>query len=79
MCGAPVRDHSDLPGLIGVIGGIIALVFFVLRVCACIPGMGRVHGADDYTIAAAVALTVPPTVFAVYCEFLEPYVAAITC
>lgn len=71
MCGVPVRDHSHLPGLIGVVGGIVALVFFVVRMLACLPGMGRVHGADDYTIAVAVALTVPPTVFAVYREFCQ--------
>lgn len=66
MCGVPVRDESSKPLLIGVVGGAIALVAFILRMLAIIPIKGgKLPGWDDYTIIIASALTVPPTVFAV--------------
>ncbi|KAJ5619103.1 hypothetical protein N7510_003087 [Penicillium lagena] len=66
MCGAHVRDKTGIPGLVGVIGGAFALLTFFFRMVVCSPWIGRIAGWDDYTIAAAVALTVPPTVFSVY-------------
>lgn len=65
MCGQPVRDDSATPLLVGVIGGAIALLVFIMRMCAIIPNKGRALGWDDYTIAITVALAVPPTVFSV--------------
>ncbi|KAK2003009.1 CFEM domain-containing protein [Colletotrichum falcatum] len=65
MCGAPVRDESTKPLLIGVIGGAIAFVVFGLRMCSGLPVGGRILGWDDWTIVIAMALTIPPTVFAV--------------
>ncbi|KAI4595203.1 hypothetical protein KJ359_007179 [Pestalotiopsis sp. 9143b] len=65
MCGQPVRDDSATPLLVGVIGGAIALLVFIMRMCAIIPNKGRALGWDDYTIAVTVALAVPPTVFSV--------------
>jgi hypothetical protein len=65
MCGAPVRDETLKPLLVGVIGGAIALVIFVLRLCAGLPAGGRPMGWDDYAICVAVALGTPPTIFSV--------------
>ncbi|KAI4853310.1 hypothetical protein E4T44_00914 [Aureobasidium sp. EXF-8845] len=65
MCGAPVRNETLKPLLVGVIGGAIALVLFILRLCACLPVGGRPMGWDDYAICVAVALGTPPTVFSV--------------
>ncbi|KAI4717643.1 hypothetical protein E4T48_06151 [Aureobasidium sp. EXF-10727] len=65
MCGAPVRDQHLKPLLIGVIGGAIAFVIFVLRLCSVLPASGRHMGMDDYAICVAVALGTPPTVFSV--------------
>ncbi|KAK6224072.1 hypothetical protein LQW54_000219 [Pestalotiopsis sp. IQ-011] len=65
MCGQPVRDYSATPLLVGVIGGAIALLVFIMRMCAIIPNKGRALGWDDYTIAVTVALAAPPTVFSV--------------
>lgn len=65
MCGQLVRDDSATPLLVGVIGGAIALLVFIMRMCAIIPNKGRALGWDDYTIAITVALAVPPTVFSV--------------
>jgi hypothetical protein len=65
MCGAPVRNETLKPLLVGAIGGAIALVVFVLRLCAGLPAGGRPMGWDDYAICVAVALGTPPTVFSV--------------
>lgn len=69
MCGAPVRNESLKPLLIGVIGGAFALMIFILRLCSVLPEGGRLMGWDDYAICAAVALGVPPTVFSVLRTF----------
>ncbi|KAK6071108.1 CFEM domain-containing protein [Seiridium cupressi] len=65
MCGVEVRDDSATPLLVGVIGGAIALVVFVMRMCASLPRNGRMLGWDDWTMCVAVILAVPPTVFSV--------------
>lgn len=65
MCGAPVRNQTLKPLLIGVIGGAIALMIFILRMCSALPVAGRPMGWDDYAICVAVALGVPPTMFSV--------------
>jgi hypothetical protein len=69
MCGAPVRNQTLKPLLIGVIGGAIALMIFILRLCSALPMAGRPMGWDDYAMCIAVALGVPPTVFSVLCMF----------
>ncbi|KAK2063987.1 CFEM domain-containing protein [Colletotrichum caudatum] len=65
MCGAPVRNETAKPLLIGVIGGAIALLVFGLRMCSGLPVGGRTLGWDDWTIVIAMALTMLPTIFAV--------------
>ncbi|KAI4760305.1 hypothetical protein E4T52_06755 [Aureobasidium sp. EXF-3400] len=65
MCGAPVRNETTKPLLVGVIGGALALVIFILRLCSGLPASGRPMGWDDYAICVAVALGTPPTVFSV--------------
>lgn len=65
MCGVEVRDDSTTPLLVGVIGGAIALLVFILRMCSALPSSGRLLGWDDWTMAITVALAVPPTVFSV--------------
>lgn len=64
-CGVATRDESLTPLLIGVIGGGIAFIVYILRMCACLPEGGRPLGWDDWTITICVALATPPTVFAV--------------
>ncbi|CAD0020580.1 unnamed protein product [Aureobasidium pullulans] len=76
MCGAPVRNQTLKPLLVGVIGGGLALLVFILRMCAGLPVGGRPLGWDDYTICIAVALGTPPTVFSVLCEIF--YFASLT-
>jgi len=72
MCGAPVRNESLKPLLVGVIGGAIALVIFLLRLCSVLPASGRLMGWDDYAICVAVALATPPTIFSILRKSIAP-------
>ncbi|KAH8199888.1 hypothetical protein TruAng_005944 [Truncatella angustata] len=65
LCGVEVRNDSATPLLVGVIGGAVALLAFIMRMCSGLPASGRVFGWDDWTMAVTVALAVPPTVFSV--------------
>ncbi len=68
LCGAPIRNQSLTTTLAGTIPGAAALLVFLLRMCSALPAKGRKFGWDDWTIAAATALAVPPTVFAPICK-----------
>jgi len=72
MCGAPVRNESLKPLLVGVIGGAIALIIFLLRLCSVLPASGRLMGRDDYAICVAVALATPPTIFSILRKSIVP-------
>jgi hypothetical protein len=74
MCGAPVRNETTKPLLVGVIGGALALVIFILRLCSGLPASGRPMGWDDYAICVAVALGTPPTVFSVLRKSNSTYI-----
>ncbi|KAK8083846.1 hypothetical protein PG996_002627 [Apiospora saccharicola] len=67
MCqpGVPPRDETQKPLLIGVIGGVVAVLIVVLRLMSGLPAGGRKLGWDDWTIIVALALSMPPTVFSV--------------
>ncbi|PQE23045.1 cfem domain-containing protein [Rutstroemia sp. NJR-2017a WRK4] len=64
MCGAPVRNRAKQVSYIGVIGGAVALVAFLIRVVASAMKL-RKWGSDDWAMCVVVALAVPPTVFSV--------------
>ncbi|KAK8050773.1 hypothetical protein PG994_012503 [Apiospora phragmitis] len=67
MCqpGVPPRDETQKPLLIGVIGGVVAVLICMLRMMSGLPAGGRKLGWDDWTILLALALSMPPTVFSV--------------
>ncbi|KAK6863780.1 hypothetical protein PG995_000308 [Apiospora arundinis] len=65
MPGVPLRDETQKPLLIGVIGGVVAVVICILRMMSGLPAGGRKLGWDDWTILMALALAMPPTVFSV--------------
>ncbi|KAH8668745.1 CFEM domain-containing protein [Xylariales sp. PMI_506] len=65
LCGGEVRDESLTPLLAGMIGGGVALLVFIMRMCSTLPRGGRMAGWDDYTMIVTVALATPPTVFSV--------------
>ncbi|KAI1849609.1 hypothetical protein JX265_007948 [Neoarthrinium moseri] len=65
ICGLPVRDERATPLLVGVIGGAVALLVFIMRMCSSLPTGGRLLGWDDWTMAITVAFAAPPTIFSV--------------
>ncbi|KAK8095686.1 cfem domain-containing protein [Apiospora kogelbergensis] len=65
MPGVPLRDETQKPLLIGVVGGVIAVVVCAMRMMSGLPAGGRKLGWDDWTILMALALSMPPTVFSV--------------
>lgn len=72
MCGAPVRDKSAEPLVIGMVFGALALLAFGLRMCSLIAKEGRTMGWDDYMCLLNVLLAGPPTAFAVTCTLFPP-------
>lgn len=49
-CGAPIRDRTKIVSYAGVVGGIIALLAFVLRMLARLSCCGGMFGVDDWTM-----------------------------
>lgn len=50
-CDAPIRDRTKTVSYAGVVGGIVALVAFVLRMIARLRCCGGTFGWDDWTMA----------------------------
>lgn len=66
MCQAPVRDKHMQPLVIGLVGGALAGLAFIMRMCSTFSKTGgRSLGMDDHMATVAVILSVPPTVFAI--------------
>ncbi|KAI8933501.1 hypothetical protein NX059_009238 [Plenodomus lindquistii] len=65
-CGAPVRYSGDKFIIVGTTGGIVAIVIYLLRLCASIGKRGRKLSWDDLTMGVVVVLSVPPAVFIPY-------------
>ncbi|KAF2838138.1 GMC oxidoreductase [Patellaria atrata CBS 101060] len=65
VCGAPIRDHTKLVSYPGVIGGVLALIAVILRLCARIPAGGGGFGLDDWTICVVMAITIPFSGFSI--------------
>ncbi|KAB8304831.1 hypothetical protein EYC80_004170 [Monilinia laxa] len=53
MCGAPVRNRTNEPSYIGVIGGAIALVVYLLRIISSVMTV-RQWGSDDWAMSSVV-------------------------
>ncbi|KAJ5506007.1 hypothetical protein N7453_004964 [Penicillium expansum] len=58
-CGAPIRDRTKIVSYAGVVGGIIALLAFVLRMLARLSCCGGMFGVDDWTMVLTMALLIP--------------------
>jgi hypothetical protein len=69
MCGAPIRDKQIVPMVVSLVGGSLALLAFIMRLCALmVRKTGRSMGADDYLAGAAVLLALPPTFTTFSCK-----------
>ncbi|KAL2870903.1 uncharacterized protein BJX67DRAFT_389799 [Aspergillus lucknowensis] len=58
-CGAPVRDRTHLVSIIGLAGGALALIAFVMRIIAHLPCCGGKLGMDDLTMALTMGCVLP--------------------
>ncbi|KAL4789540.1 hypothetical protein BDV19DRAFT_396942 [Aspergillus venezuelensis] len=58
-CGAPIRDRAKLVSVTGVVGGVLALLVFIMRICARLPYFGGQLGADDWTMGLAMCCIIP--------------------
>lgn len=66
MCQAPIRDKHIEPLAIGLAGGALAGLAFLMRMCSTFSKSGgRSLGMDDHLASVAVVLSVPPTVFSI--------------
>jgi hypothetical protein len=69
VCGAPMRDKHLQPLLIGLIGGGLAGLAYLMRLCSTFAKTGgRPLGMDDHMCSIAVLVAIPPTAFAVTCK-----------
>lgn len=62
-CGAPVRHSHKKFIVLGVAGAVMAVLAFVLRLCASMGKRGRTLSWDDLTMGIVVGLAIPPTIF----------------
>jgi len=68
-CGAPVRYGGAMFIVLGVGGAVMAIVAFVLRLCASLGNRGRALSWDDVTMGIVVGLAIPPAVLVYYYEY----------
>ncbi|KAJ5288689.1 hypothetical protein N7478_001719 [Penicillium angulare] len=58
-CGAPIRNRTKVVSYAGVIGGVIALIAFILRMVARLRCCGGTFGMDDWTMMLTMFLVIP--------------------
>ncbi|KAJ5312061.1 hypothetical protein N7508_002891 [Penicillium antarcticum] len=58
-CGAPLRDRTALVSYLGVGGGVLALIAFILRMVARLRCCGGTFGMDDWTMMLTMSLVIP--------------------
>ncbi|KAL4861092.1 hypothetical protein BDV12DRAFT_208365 [Aspergillus spectabilis] len=58
-CGAPVRDHTKMVSIAGLVGGALAVLAFALRMVARLPCCGGQLGMDDLTMALTMCCVIP--------------------
>lgn len=68
LCGAPVRDRTKAVSVSGIVGGIFALIAYVLRMVSRLPHFGGTLGWDDAAMTFVVVLVAPLTCLSVVCE-----------
>jgi hypothetical protein len=65
-CGVPERNKGHQFVTAGVVGCVLAVLSFILRMMASLGKTGRPFAWDDATMAVVVMLAIPPTVFGFY-------------
>lgn len=70
LCKQPVRNESKTVSYLGVVGGVLALLAYVLRMTSRLPQFGGQLGWDDAVITVAMLEVIPLSVLSVVCECL---------
>lgn len=65
LCSVPVRDETHIVSYVGVVGGILAVMAYFLRMASRLPCFGGVLGWDDAVMTIAILEVIPLTVFSV--------------
>jgi hypothetical protein len=65
LCSAPVRDGSNVVSYIGVIGGVLAVIAYLMRMTSRLPRFGGSLGWDDAVITVAMFEVIPLSVLSV--------------
>lgn len=68
LCSRPVRDDSKSVSYVGVAGGILAVIAYILRMISRLPTFGGQLGWDDALMTFAILEVIPLTVFSVICK-----------
>jgi hypothetical protein len=70
LCKQPVRNESKTVSYSGVIGGVLALLAYILRMVSRLPQFGGQFGWDDAVITVAMLEVIPLSVLSVVCTYL---------
>ncbi|KAK7700729.1 hypothetical protein SLS57_012014 [Botryosphaeria dothidea] len=65
LCGAPIRDRTKAVSVSGIVGGIFALIAYILRMVSRLPQFGGTLGWDDAVMTFVVVLVAPLTCLSV--------------
>ncbi|PKY08322.1 FAD/NAD(P)-binding domain-containing protein [Aspergillus campestris IBT 28561] len=58
-CGAPIRDRTKAVSIPGIVGMILAIIAYVLRIIARLRCCGGVFGWDDITMSITMVFVIP--------------------
>jgi hypothetical protein len=75
---APIRDKTLLGTLTSLIAGGVAVLAYLLRVCARLPLFGGNWGLDDWTITLAIVLPPEPPDLCVKTYNLQIFIIPLT-
>ncbi|RMX97551.1 hypothetical protein D0868_10588 [Hortaea werneckii] len=72
LCSRPIRNESKSVSYVGVAGGILAMIAYILRMVSRFPTFGGQLGWDDALMTFAIIEVIPLTVFSVICKEMSP-------
>lgn len=72
LCQQPVRDRTKAVSYPGVIGGVLALIAYLVRMVSRLPRFGSKPGWDDAVMTFAMMEVIALTVLSVVCKYLWP-------
>jgi hypothetical protein len=75
LCKQPVRNDSKTVSYSGVIGGVLALLAYALRMVSRMPRFGGQLGWDDAVLTVAMLEVIPLSVLSVVCKNQPPSIA----